>query len=392
MEFEIRAGGDNSVVQSSSILSEPAAIDRGADLLVPENAEHVSDFPVMNPLNCRFCDAPLHHTFVDLGMSPLSNSYLQFDQLGKPESFYPLHARVCDRCFLVQLEQVENPEKIFGDYSYFSSYSESWLKHASKFAEHATKQFHLGAESLVVEVASNDGYLLQYFQQKGIPVLGVEPAKNVAEAARKKGIHTVSKFFGAETARELQAEGVQADLMVVNNVLAHVPDLRDFVSGLKLALKPSGIISVEFPHLLRLIEGNQFDTIYHEHFSYFSFSTVEEIFRKHRLTVFDVEELRTHGGSLRVSACHQENSSQPVQARVAKLREHEIAAGIRNLQTYSGFSKQVRETKRSLLDLLIRLKRKDKSIVGYGAAAKGNTLLNYCGIGSDFMDYTVDAS
>jgi SAM-dependent methyltransferase len=392
MEFENRFGGDRSVVQSSSVSSGLAASDGRADLLVPENTEHAADFPVMNLPKCRFCDSPLHHTFVDLGMSPLSNSYLRADQLGQPESFYPLHARVCENCFLVQLEQFENPEKIFGDYAYFSSYSESWLKHARRFAEHAIEKFNLGAKSLVVEVASNDGYLLQYFQQKGIFVLGVEPARNVAEAAIKKGIRTVSKFFGIDTARELQADGLRADLIVANNVLAHVPDLGDFVSGLKVALKPSGVISVEFPHLLRLIQGNQFDTIYHEHFSYFSFSTVEEIFHNHGLAVFDVEELRTHGGSLRVSSCHQENSSRPVQASVAKLREQEIVAGIRNLETYAGFSEQVRETKRALLDLLIRLKREGKSVVGYGAAAKGNTLLNYCGIGKDFLDYSVDAS
>jgi len=346
----------------------------------------------MNLRECRFCGSTLQHTFVDLGMSPLSNAYLRFEQLNQMEPFYPLHARVCDQCFLVQLEQFEHPEKIFGDYAYYSSYSESWLSHAHGYAERAIERFHLHTESLVVEVASNDGYLLQYFQQKGIPVLGVEPARNVAEAARKKGIRTVSKFFGLDTARELQAGGQQADLIVANNVLAHVPDIRDFVAGLKLALKPRGIITAEFPHLFRLIEGNQFDTIYHEHFSYFSFFTAEEIFRKHGFKVFDVEEIPTHGGSLRLYACHEEAPSQSIECGVLQLREQEIAAGIRDLKTYSGFGESVRENKRSLLDLLIRLKREAKSVVGYGAPAKGNTLLNYCGIGKDFLDYTVDIS
>jgi SAM-dependent methyltransferase len=308
------------------------------------------------------------------------------------EPFYPLHARVCDQCFLVQLEQLEHPEKLFRDYSYFSSYSKSWLSHARGYVERAIERFHLDTESLVVEVASNDGYLLQYFQQKGIPVLGVEPAGNVAEAARKKGIRTVSKFFGSDTARELQAAGQQADLIVANNVLAHVPDIKDFIAGLKLALKPRGFVTAEFPHLLRLIEANQFDTIYHEHFSYFSFSTAEEIFRKQGFRVFDVEEMPTHGGSLRLYACHEEAPSQPIGCGVLQLREQEIAAGIRDLKTYSGFSERVRETKRSLLDLLIHLKREAKSVVGYGAPAKGNTLLNFCGIGKDFLDYTVDIS
>ena len=346
----------------------------------------------MNLPQCRFCGAALQHTFVDLGMSPLSNAYLRIEQLNQMEPFYPLHARVCDQCFLVQLEQFEGPEKIFGDYAYFSSYSESWLCYARDYAHCAVERFRLHKDSLVVEVASNDGYLLQYFQQNGIPVLGVEPARNVAEAARKKGIATVSKFFGVETARELHAAGKQADLIVANNVLAHVPDIKDFVAGLKLALKPHGVITIEFPHLLRLIEGHQFDTIYHEHFSYFSFSTAEEICRKHGLRIFDVEELPTHGGSLRLYACHEEASSPPVERGIAQLREREITAGMRDLKTYSGFGEGVRETKRSLLELLIGLKRKAKSIVGYGAPAKGNTLLNYCGIGADFLGYTVDIS
>jgi len=341
---------------------------------------------------CRFCGAILQHTFVDLGMSPFANSYLRPEQLNQMEPFYPLHARVCGACYLVQLEEFEHRENIFGNYAYFSSYSESWLNHARDYVERAVERFHLGAKSLVMEVASNDGYLLQYFLKKAIPVLGVEPAQNVAEVARKKGVPTISKFFGVETARDLQTSGQQADLIVANNVLAHVPDLKDFVSGLKIALKPQGVITVELPHLLRLMDENQFDTIYHEHFSYFSFCTAAEIFRKHGLTVFDVEQMQTHGGSLRLYACHEGESSQPVQSNVLQLREREIAAGIQDLQTYFGFGERVRETKRSLLDLLIRLKREGKSIVGYGAPAKGNTLLNYCGIGTDFLDYTVDIS
>ena len=344
----------------------------------------------MSPPECRFCGAHLQHTFVDLGMSPLANSFLSPSQLSQMEPFYPLHARVCGRCFLVQLEQFEQPENIFGDYAYFSSYSESWLRHAREYAESMMERFHLGVESLVVEVASNDGYLLQYFHVKGVPVLGIEPAQNVSRAAEKKGIRTIAKFFGCGTAWELQVAGQQADLIVANNVLAHVPDLRDFVAGFKLLLKPQGIITLEFPHLLRLMEDSQFDTIYHEHFSYFSFCTATEIFASHGLTVFDVEELPTHGGSLRVYACHAEDNAKPPHSRVARLREREIAAGLRDLDTYSSFGEKVCETKRILLEFLIGVKRAGKSIVGYGAPAKGNTLLNYCGVGKDFLEYTVD--
>jgi 2-polyprenyl-3-methyl-5-hydroxy-6-metoxy-1,4-benzoquinol methylase len=332
-------------------------------------------------------------------MSPLSNSYLRPNQLNQMEPFYPLCVRVCAKCFLVQLEEFERPEKIFGDYAYFSSYSESWLRHAREYCHRMVDRFQLNGSSLVVEVASNDGYLLQYFQRRGIRVLGIEPARNVALAARGKGIPTVEKFFGVQSARELAAAGQQADLIVANNVLAHVPNLRDFVAGLKQALKPQGTITLEFPHLLRLIEGNQFDTIYHEHFSYFSFLTVEEILREHGLAVFDVEILSTHGGSLRVFAGHAENdgtqpagSSQGVSRRVFELSQEELAAGMRDLATYSGFGERVRETKRSLLELLSAIKRAGKSMVAYGAPAKGNTLLNYCGIGRDFLDYTVDLS
>jgi 2-polyprenyl-3-methyl-5-hydroxy-6-metoxy-1,4-benzoquinol methylase len=341
---------------------------------------------------CRFCGSPLQQTFVDLGMSPLSNGYLRPEQLSQMEPFYPLHARVCGQCFLVQLEEFERPERIFADYAYFSSYSQSWLDHARKYAEAMIERFQLDGKSFVVEVASNDGYLLQYFQAKGVPVLGVEPAHNVAQAAEKKGIRTLAKFFSVRTAHELRAAGPQADLIVGNNVLAHVPNLIDFVTGLKLLLKRRGIITVEFPHLLRLIEGTQFDTIYHEHFSYFSFCTAENVFAKHGLAVFDVEELPTHGGSLRLFACHGEESEWKLQPRVSELRAREVAAGIGKLETYSSFGERVRETKRALLEFLIGVKRAGKSVVGYGAPAKGNTLLNYCGIGRDFLDYTVDIS
>jgi len=346
----------------------------------------------MSTPSCRFCGALLQHTFVDLGMSPLSNAYLRSEQLGQMEPFYPLHARLCSQCFLVQLEQFEHPEAIFGDYPYFSSYSESWLRHAREYADNMVERVHLNSKSLVVEIASNDGYLLQYFQARGVRVLGVEPARNVARAAEEKGIPTRARFFGTSTARDLRNEGAHADLVVANNVLAHVPDLNDFVAGLEMLLKPGGIMTVEFPHLLRLIEDNQFDTIYHEHFSYFSFSTAERIFAKHGLVVFDVEELRTHGGSLRLFACHDADSSQKVQDRVPRMRDRESAAGLSELETYSTFGDMVRQSKRNLLDFLISVKGLGKSIAGYGAPAKANTLLNYCGIGRDFLDYTVDIS
>jgi len=306
------------------------------------------------------------------------------------EPFYPLHAQVCGNCFLVQLQAYVTPEDIFSDYAYFSSYSDSWLAHAKKYTDQMVERFGLGANSLVVELASNDGYLLQYFVEKRVPVLGIEPAANVAEVAKKKGVPTLVKFFGRETARELAAAGKQADLLLGNNVLAQVPDLNDFVAGMKILLKPLGIITMEFPHLQRLMEENQFDTIYHEHFSYFSFLTAEKIFAAHGLTLFDVEELPTHGGSLRIYGRHKEDSSKPVSARVTDLRKREETAGYTRLETYSRFAEQVKETKRKLLEFLIEAKRGGKKIAGYGAPGKGNTLLNYCAIRSDFLDYTVD--
>ncbi len=339
---------------------------------------------------CRFCGRGLIHTFVDLGMSPLCESFLSADQLNQMEPFYPLHVYVCENCFLVQLQEYVSPENIFTEYAYFSSYSDSWLQHAKAYTDLIAERFNIDPESLVVELASNDGYLLQYFVQKGIPVLGVEPAANVAQAAIKKGIPTVVKFFGTRTAHELSSERGKADLLLGNNVLAHVPDLNDFVAGMKILLKPSGVITMEFPHLMRLMNENQFDTIYHEHFSYFSFATVEKVFAAHGLTIFDVEELSTHGGSLRIYARHNENAEQPVTRRVLDLRAREEAAGFTRLETYLSFAKKVEETKRSLLNFLIKAKREGKSIAGYGAPGKGNTLLNYCGIRTDFIDHTVD--
>jgi SAM-dependent methyltransferase len=346
----------------------------------------------MSPPQCRFCKTVLEHTFVDLGMFPLSNAYLREEQLNCMEPFYPLHARVCRKCFLVQLEEFKSPEEIFSEYAYFSSCSDTWLNHAREYAERSTSRFELNRDSLVVEIASNDGYLLQYFQAKGVPVLGVEPARNIASVAEKKGIRTIAKFFGAGTAQELVASGHSADLIIANNVVPHVPDLRDFISGLKRLLKPHGTIAIEVPHLLRLMQGRQFDTIYHEHFSYFSFCTAKDVLQQCGLTVYDVDEIPKHGGSLRIYACHAGNNSKQIEATVPRLESREIAAGFRDLATYSSFAGQVRETKQALLEFLISAKRAGKSIAAYGAPAKGNTLLNYCGVGKDFLDYTVDIS
>lgn len=340
--------------------------------------------------SCRFCGAPLHHTFVDLGMSPLCESYLSAEQLQQMEPFYPLRVYVCGQCFLVQLPAHVSAEHIFREYAYFSSYSESWLQHVKTYTERAIARFALTSRSQVVEVASNDGYLLQYFMARGIPVLGIEPAANVAAAAKKKGIPSVVQFFGVQTARELRAQGQQADLLIGNNVLAHVPDLNDFVSGLKLLLKPQGVLTMEFPHLLRLMEENQFDTIYHEHFSYLSLLTVTKIFAAHGLTLFDVEEIPTHGGSLRIYARQREDETTPLGASVRALLAREEAAGFSNLERYGSFTEQVKETKRKLLEFLITAKRQGKAVAGYGAPGKGNTLLNYCGIRTDFLDYVVD--
>ena len=343
-----------------------------------------------NLATCRFCKTELRHTFVDLGMSPLCESYLRPDQLNQMEAFYPLHVFVCDRCFLVQLQEYVNPENIFVEYAYFSSFSDSWLEHCRNYTGQMTERFRLNAQSLVVEVASNDGYLLQYFVEKKIPVLGIEPAANVAKVAIDRGVPTLTQFFGTRLATELARDGKQADLLAGNNVLAQVPDLCDFVAGMKILLKPNGVVTLEFPHLLRLMESKQFDTIYHEHFSYFSFLTAEKIFAAFGLVLFDVEELATHGGSLRIFGRHQEDSSKPITQRVIAMRELEQRAGLMHIESYRSFADMVKRTKQELLQQLIEIKKVRKTIVAYGAPGKGNTLLNYCGIGTDFLDYAVD--
>jgi len=323
-------------------------------------------------------------------MSPLCESFLTREQLNQMEPFYPLHAYVCARCFLVQVEEYVGPERIFDDYAYFSSYSDAWLRHAQSYTDMIVSRLSLDAQSHVVELGSNDGYLLQYFVARGVPALGVEPASNVAAAAVAKGIPTTTRLFGRETAKALVAEGKQADLIIGNNVLAQVTDLNGFVAGMKTLLKPGGVITMEFPHLLRLIDENQFDTIYHEHFSYFSLMVAQQIFAAHGLILFDVEELWTHGGSLRIYARHAEDTSRPTGPRVAALLAREKAAGLDRLERYSAFTEQVEETKRKLLQFLITARREGKTVAGYGAPGKGNTLLNYCGIRTDFVDYTVD--
>ena len=341
---------------------------------------------------CRFCGTPFRHPVVDLGMSPLCESFLSADQLNQMEPFYPLHVWVCDRCFLVQLEEYVTGEDIFTDYAYFSSFSDSWLRHAQRYVEQMIDRFGLTSRSRVVEIASNDGYLLQYFVQRGIPALGIEPAANVARVAESKGVPTVVRFFGVDTAHELAAAGHEADLILGNNVLAQVPDLNDFVSGLKILLAPTGVVTIEFPHLLRTIEGNQFDQVYHEHFSYFSLYSAERIFAAHGLPIFDVEELPTHGGSIRIYAGHVEDTTKGTTERLVALRAREEDAGIATIAYYEQFESRVRETKRKLLEFLIDAKRAGKRVVGYGAPGKGNTLLNYCGIRTDFVDFTVDRS
>jgi SAM-dependent methyltransferase len=344
----------------------------------------------MKSFACRFCGTPLEHRVVDLGMSPLCESYVAAEDLDHMEPFYPLHVWVCQRCLLVQLNEYVAAEDIFTEYAYFSSYSSSWLEHAEDYVRMITERLGLGPSSFVVELASNDGYLLQYFVGRGIPCLGIEPAANVAAVAVERGVPTDVSFFGAEQARRMAAEGKVADLVLGNNVLAQVPDLNDFVAGIPTILAPGGTVTIEFPHLLRLLEENQFDTIYHEHYCYFSLISAEAIFAGHGMTIFDVEELWTHGGSLRIYARHAADSSRPVSERVTDLRDREEAAGFRDVATYTRFEDQVRATKRQLLALLSEIKNDGKSIVGYGAPGKGNTLLNYCGIRTDFLDFTVD--
>ena len=339
---------------------------------------------------CRFCLKPLTTTFVDLGMSPLSNAFLPAEKLSAMEPFYPLHAFVCDSCFLVQLDEFESPDAIFSDYLYFSSYSESWLKHAANYSEKMVNRFGLTSESFVVEVASNDGYLLKNFVEKKIPCLGIEPAENVAKEAIKIGVPTKCVFFGEKTAKEIRKERGAADLVAGNNVYAHVPDINDFTAGLKAILSDRGVITLEFPHLLELIKNNQFDTIYHEHFSYLSLLAVEKIFAAHGLMIFSVDQLSTHGGSVRIYAQHSDKPAWPVDPSVAAIRELESSAGLNNIATYPEFKHKVEAIKRELLSFLIEAKSAKKTVAAYGAAAKGNTLLNYCGIRGDFIDYVVD--
>ena len=341
---------------------------------------------------CRFCGAGLQRTFVDLGMSPLCETYPSPAELNHAEVYYPLHVYVCEKCWLVQLEEYESAENIFSDYPYFASYSDSWLKHCEKYCNEMKTRFGLGKRSFVTEVASNDGYLLQYFVRQNVPVLGIEPAANVAKAAVEKGVPTLVRFFGTQVAKELAAEGRTADLVVGNNVLAQVPDINDFVEGLKILLKPEGVLTLEFPHLLRLIELNEFDTIYHEHFSYFSLLTTVRILEAHSLKVFDVEALSTHGGSLRVYGCRAEDRTHQVEPAVTELIAEEEKAGLASAAGYERFALQVKQTKWELVDFLMTAVRQGKSVAGYGAPGKSATLLHYCGIGKDLIEYTVDRS
>lgn len=344
-----------------------------------------------NQPTCRSCGSGLSATLVDLGMSPLCQTHIEPEKLNAMEPFYPLHVWVCGNCYLVQLEEYVSPDAIFSDYAYFSSYSDSWLEHAKRYVDMACARFDLGRDSRVVEIASNDGYLLQNFVGRGVPCLGIEPAANVAQAAVEKGVPSLVRFFGKRTATEVVASFGKADLVLGNNVLAHVPDINDFVGGLAVLLAEGGVLTMEFPHLVRLMDGNQFDTIYHEHFSYLSLLAVENVFSRHGLKVFDVEELPTHGGSLRVFACH-EGSTRAQAPAVESLRGRERAFGLHSVETYAAFGARVSRTKNALLRFLIDAKAAGKKIVGYGAPGKGNTLLNYCGIRTDFLDFTVDRS
>jgi SAM-dependent methyltransferase len=357
--------------------------------MIAEQPNKAENRPLTTYPLCRFCSAPLRDVFVDLGMSPLCESFLPADHVNKMEPFYPLNVKVCRACFLVQLEAYVSGEDIFSEYAYFSSYSDSWVEHARRYTDLAIERLGLTERSFVVELASNDGYLLQHFVKRGIPVLGIEPARNVAKVAEAKGVPTLVDFFGVDLARRLVSERGKADLILGNNVLAQVPELNDFVGGMAIALAPGGTVTIEFPHLARLIEGNQFDTIYHEHYSYFSLYTAERIFAQHGLRIFDVEELPTHGGSLRIWAAHVDDPRTET-IRLADLRQRELQDGVNQLQYYSDFSDRVIKTKHNLLEFLIEARRQGKTIAAYGAPGKGNTLLNYCGIRTDFVDYAVD--
>ena len=345
-------------------------------------------------MNCRFCTTPLTHVFIDLNNSPASNSFLTEEELNEPETFYPLKVFICDECFLVQVDEYKKSDAIFdSNYAYFSSYSTSWLQHAKAYVDMMTERFAFNENSLVIEVASNDGYLLQYFKEKNIPVMGIEPTANTAEVAMAKGIKTVIEFFGAELADRFSNDwNVKADLLLGNNVLAHVPNIVDFVLGIKLILKEDGIVTMEFPHLMQLVDNNQFDTIYHEHFSYLSLYTVKQIFESQGLQLFDVEEIPTHGGSLRIYATHEENAQQAISENVNKLLEKEYSKGINSLNYYNNFQQKALKVKIDITDFLIKQKRENKKVAAYGAAAKGNTLLNYCGIKNDLIDFVVDAN
>ncbi len=344
-------------------------------------------------MNCRFCKAPLTNVFIDLYNSPASNSFLIAEQLNEPETFYPLKVFICDKCFLVQVDEYKKSDAIFSsDYVYFSSFSTSWLAHAKEYTKKMTSRFSLNNNSQIIEIASNDGYLLQYFKEINIPVLGIEPTANTAEAAKEKGIESVIDFFGVRLANELTAKKIKADLLLGNNVLAHVPDIVDFVGGMKILLKKDGIITMEFPHLMQLVDNNQFDTIYHEHFSYLSFHTVKQIFESQGLKIFDVEEIPTHGGSLRIYATHKENDKQEISGNVTALLQKEYSKGMNRLEYYNNFQQKALKVKLDLTDFLIKQKKENKTVAAYGAAAKGNTLLNYCGIKSDLIEFVVDAN
>ena len=344
-------------------------------------------------MNCRFCKTTLNDVFIDLGNAPASNSFLDKEALNEPEAFYPLKVFTCPSCFLVQVDEYKKSDAIFDStYVYFSSYSTSWLAYAKAYVEKMQERFQYTKDTLVIEIASNDGYLLQYFKQKNIPVLGIEPTANTAAAAAEKGIPSVIDFFGVRLAEKLAAEGKKADLLLGNNVLAHVPDIVDFVGGMKILLKENGVITMEFPHLMQLVDNNQFDTIYHEHFSYLSFHTVQAIFQAAGLELFDVEELSTHGGSLRIYAKHQEDDSKPINENVAALLQKEKEKGMLEMRYYTNFQQKAFGIKQQLLQFLLDQKKAGKKVAAYGAAAKGNTLLNYCGIKNDFIDFVVDAN
>ena len=344
-------------------------------------------------MKCRFCKTELTDVFIDLFNSPASNSFLTNEELNEPEIYFPLKVFTCSECFLVQVDEYKKSGDIFSsEYAYFSSYSSSWLAHSKKYTEMMISRFGLDENSQVIEIASNDGYLLQYFKEKNIAVLGVEPTKNTADAAREKGIESINEFFGTSLAKEMFSKDIKADLLVGNNVLAHVPDITDFVAGLKIILKEDGVITMEFPHLLQMVDNNQFDTIYHEHFSYLSFYTVQKIFNSQQLEIFDVDELATHGGSIRIYAKHAEDAKKEISKNVALLLEKEFKKGINQLSYYSHFTQQAEKVKLAFTQFLLEQKKQNKKVAAYGAAAKGNTLLNYCGIKNDLVEYVVDAN